>query len=213
MFLTKKAIERAVNFEEIHLRQHNSTLSQDFKIGPNSVDVTLAPKLIVYDEPVLDMRNKPKTREIIIPEEGLLLTPGVLYIGATNETATSHRFVPMFEGRSSIGRLGIHTHITAGFGDIGWGYEITTTWDKHKNTFLRHEQRQNGPVVEVERYYFEPLYPTWTLEIAVVQPVIVYPNVRIGQVYFVEPSGQITHYEGKYSTQRDPQPSLLHKDF
>jgi dCTP deaminase len=45
----------------------------------------------------------------------------------TNESAISHRYIPMFEGRSSIGRLGINTHITAGFGDVGWGFEKVKT--------------------------------------------------------------------------------------
>jgi dCTP deaminase len=58
-----------------------------------------------------------------IPEEGLVLTPNQLYLGRTIERTETHNLVPMIEGRSSIGRLGLFVHVTAGFGDVGFcGY-------------------------------------------------------------------------------------------
>ena len=58
-----------------------------------------------------------------IPKEGLLLQPGTLYLGRTLEYTETHGMVPMLEGRSSVGRLGLFVHVTAGFGDIGFcGY-------------------------------------------------------------------------------------------
>ncbi len=161
-------------------------------LGPNSYDVCLNPNLLIYDlEPgqCLDMKKENRTKSLSIPEEGLILEPGKLYLGCSNETATSHRFVPMFEGRSSIGRLGINTHITAGFGDVGWGY----IFDAEKK-----------PICQ---------FPTWTLEIEVVHPIRVYPNVRIGQVYFMRPEGELTFYKGKYTLQKAPQASRLYQDF
>ena len=120
MVLTGPEIIRQIEAGDIHIAPF--TPAHD---GPNSYDVTLNARLLVYDlapgEP-LDMKRDNPTRALTIPAEGLVLEPGVLYIGCTNETATSKAFVPMFEGRSSIGRLGINTHITAGFGDVGWGY-------------------------------------------------------------------------------------------
>jgi dCTP deaminase len=63
-----------------------------------------------------------------IPEEGLVLQPGKLYLGRTVEFTETTNYVPMLEGRSSIGRLGLFIHITAGFGDVGfrgfWTLEI-----------------------------------------------------------------------------------------
>lgn len=161
-------------------------------LGPNSYDVTLNARLLTYDlgeGGALDMKRDNPTRALDIPDAGLVLEPGVLYIGCTNETATSKSFVPMFEGRSSIGRLGINTHITAGFGDVGWGYLP----DGDGNLVCQ--------------------FPTWTLEIEVVHPIRVYPNVRIGQVYFIRPEGRLQFYKGKYSAQRAPQASQLYKDF
>ncbi len=186
MFLTRKAIQEAVENGEITI----SPFCPE-NLSPNSIDVTLNKNLLVYtlENGELDMKRENPTRHLEIPEEGLVLQPGTLYIGMTNESAISNRYIPMFEGRSSIGRLGINTHITAGFGDIGWGFEK----DAEGKTICN--------------------YPTWTLEIAVVHPVRVYPNVRIGQVYFVEPKGEIEWYSGKYGKQRMPQASCAYKDF
>ena len=58
-----------------------------------------------------------------IPPEGLVLQPNQLYLGRTVERTETHNLVPMIEGRSSIGRLGLFVHVTAGFGDVGFcGY-------------------------------------------------------------------------------------------
>jgi dCTP deaminase len=44
-------------------------------------------------------------------------------LGRTVERTETHNFVPMIEGRSSVGRLGLFVHVTAGFGDVGFcGY-------------------------------------------------------------------------------------------
>ena len=59
----------------------------------------------------------------MIPPEGFLLSPGTLYLGRTLEYTETDGFVPMLEGRSSVGRLGLFVHVTAGFGDVGFhGY-------------------------------------------------------------------------------------------
>ncbi len=98
------------------------------QLNPNSYNLRLHDELLVYDDSPLDMRRNNRAHKIRIPPEGLDLTPNRLYLGRTLEyTATDH-FVPMLEGRSSIGRLGLFVHITAGFGDIGfrgfWTLEI-----------------------------------------------------------------------------------------
>jgi dCTP deaminase len=52
-----------------------------------------------------------------------VLTPNQLYLGRTAERTETHNLVPMIEGRSSVGRLGLFVHVTAGFGDVGFcGY-------------------------------------------------------------------------------------------
>ena len=74
-------------------------------INPNSYNVSLAPDLLVYTEPVLDMKSPNSTKELTIPESGLELHPNKLYLGRTAEYTETRNFVPMLEGRSSIGRL------------------------------------------------------------------------------------------------------------
>jgi dCTP deaminase len=93
------------------------------QLNPNSYNLTLHNEVLVYDNEVLDMKKENTASKIIIPEEGMLLEPGKLYLGRTIEYTETNKYVPMLEGRSSIGRLGLFVHITAGFGDVGFsGY-------------------------------------------------------------------------------------------
>ena len=92
-------------------------------LNPNSYNLRLHDEILVYEERELDMRRPARTQRLAIPEEGLLLEPGRLYLGRTLEYTETHGFVPMLEGRSSVGRLGVFVHVTAGFGDVGFcGY-------------------------------------------------------------------------------------------
>lgn len=93
------------------------------QLNPNSYNLRLHNELLVYTDPVLDMKKLPGTEKITIPEDGFELQPGKLYLGRTVEYTRSEAVVPMLEGRSSIGRLGLYIHVTAGFGDVGFsGY-------------------------------------------------------------------------------------------
>ena len=93
------------------------------RLNPNSYNLTLHKELLVYEEVVLDMRRPNRVSRIELPDEGLVLQPNRLYLGRTAERTETHRLVPMIEGRSSIGRLGLFVHVTAGFGDVGFcGY-------------------------------------------------------------------------------------------
>ena len=113
------------------------------------------------------MKKPLATEKIIIPEEGLTLKTNKLYLGRTVEYTKTRNLVPMLEGRSSIGRLGLFVHVTAGFGDVGFeGY--------------------------------------WTLEIFCVQPVKIYPNVEICQIYYHSVEGDHeTYTSGKYQKNKE----------
>ena len=145
-------------------------------LNPNSYNITLNNELLVYDCDVLDVKKENPTKKIIIPEEGLVLEPGKLYLGRTNEYTETYDLVPCIDGRSSIGRLGLYIHVTAGFGDVGF----------------------KG---------------TWTLEIQCIQPIRIYPNIRIGQIYYQHAQGKKTNYNGKYMGQIDVQKSKMNEDF
>ncbi|MFI4875075.1 MAG: dCTP deaminase [Blastopirellula sp. JB062] len=92
----------------------------DSRVNPNSYNLTLHDELMVYEEIVLDMKKPHRVRRLRIPEEGVVLSPNQLYLGRTNERTETHNLVPMIEGRSSVGRLGLFVHVTAGFGDVGF---------------------------------------------------------------------------------------------
>ncbi len=98
------------------------------RINPNSYNLRLNNELLVYTDEVLDMKTPHETELLVIPNEGLLLQPGRLYLGRTLEYTKTSGYVPMLEGRSSVGRLGLCIHVTAGFGDVGfagfWTLEI-----------------------------------------------------------------------------------------
>lgn len=113
--LTGEMIDAEVAAGAIEISDYDKS-----RINPNSYNLTLNKNLLVYDEEVLDFKRKNKTKKIVIPSTGLVLQPNVLYIGRTNEVCYTDKYIPMLNGRSSIGRLGICVHVTAGFGDIGW---------------------------------------------------------------------------------------------
>ncbi|MBC8531655.1 dCTP deaminase [Gehongia tenuis] len=98
------------------------------RLNPNSYNLRLHNQLLVYDTDVLDMKTPMPTQTLNIPEEGLILEPNRLYLGRTLEYTKTNNLVPMLEGRSSVGRLGLFIHATAGFGDVGfsgyWTLEI-----------------------------------------------------------------------------------------
>lgn len=92
-------------------------------LNPNSYNLRLYHEMLVYDHSVLDMKTDNPWHKIEIPEDGYLLCPGKLYLCRTVEYTQTLGYVPMLEGRSSVGRLGLFVHITAGFGDVGFkGY-------------------------------------------------------------------------------------------
>ena len=99
------------------------------KLGTNSYDVHLGKWLAVYEDEILDAKTHNKIKTFEIPDQGYILQPGTLYLGVTWEYTETRNFVPFLEGKSSIGRLGIDIHATAGKGDAGfcnnWTLEIS----------------------------------------------------------------------------------------
>ena len=109
--------------KSIHQQLGKSITIDPFRteqLNPNSYNLRLHHDLLVYDQAHLDMKQENTAHKVTIPEEGLLLEKDKLYLGRTLEYTETNRYVPMLEGRSSIGRLGLFVHITAGFGDVGF---------------------------------------------------------------------------------------------
>ncbi len=122
MILSGLEIEKRLG-KDIHIEPYDRR-----QLNPNSYNLKLHNQLLVYKNTTLDMKVPNETESITIPESGLLLQPGLLYLGRTHEYTETQNLVPMLEGRSSIGRLGLYIHVTAGFGDVGfkgfWTLEI-----------------------------------------------------------------------------------------
>jgi dCTP deaminase len=109
--------------EEIRSRLDTDISIDPFKpanLNPNSYNLSLHDELLTYEEVVLDMAKKNRIHRLTIPPSGLTLQPNKLYLGRTAERTETRNLVPMIEGRSSIGRLGLFVHVTAGFGDVGF---------------------------------------------------------------------------------------------
>ncbi|MDR2641932.1 MAG: dCTP deaminase [Planctomycetaceae bacterium] len=98
------------------------------RVNPNSYNLRLHNELMIYTDPVLDMRARHQTERLAIHEDGIVLESNRLYLGRTVEYTKTRNYIPMLEGRSSVGRLGLYVHVTAGFGDVGfsgfWTLEI-----------------------------------------------------------------------------------------
>ena len=206
--LTGNEIHRQVRGGNIIIEPFNPEF-----LGPNSYDLHLGDTLLVYDHgyfhrggrstsrvPIVDPLDKgmytaidscnpPDTIEVpkvkvatAIGErrEGWLLIPGRLYIGVTEEWTKTVGFVPRIDGRSSLGRLGVFCHVTAGLGDNGF-------------------------------------QGTWTLELTVVEPVVLYPGSRLFQITYETLKGKQTFYgqteneSGRYQDQVDPTPTRIHQ--
>lgn len=98
-------------------------------LGTNSYDVHLARFMAVYTDDMLDAKVHNHIKHFEIGPEGFVIHPGEIYLGVTEEYTETHRAVPFLEGKSSVGRLGIDIHATAGKGDVGycntWTLEIS----------------------------------------------------------------------------------------
>lgn len=124
MILTDKKILEAIERREIVIEPFRREC-----LGTNSYDVHLGKYLAVYQDRVLDAKRHNPVTHLEIGDEGFVLQPGTLYLGVTEEYTETHNSVPFLEGKSSVGRLGIDIHATAGKGDVGfsnhWTLEIS----------------------------------------------------------------------------------------
>ena len=117
--------------KEIESRIDNDIIIEPFdkkRINPNSYNLSLHNELLIYKDSTLDMKKDNEVEKLTISSGGLVLETNRLYLGRTVEYTETKDLVPMLEGRSSIGRLGLFVHVTAGFGDVGfkgfWTLEI-----------------------------------------------------------------------------------------
>lgn len=149
MILSGPEIKKYIEMTEPEFTESNGVRGihiddfNDVRLNPNSYNLRLG-KLVKSVRPrglpgkhtndgAFDTRNPIETTEIVefqLSEQGAILKPGELWLGTTVERTETHGFVPAVEGRSSLGRLGLFVHVTAGFGDDGfcghWTLEMTS---------------------------------------------------------------------------------------
>lgn len=117
---------------------------KDEHIGPCSIDVHLGNMLYVYNiSPYvpIDPINPPELIPVPPQNGAWRLDPGVLYLGHTKEWTSTVGLVPDCNGRSSIGRLGVRIHATAGWGDPCFRGHWTLEIDCVQRVLLRPGMR------------------------------------------------------------------------
>jgi dCTP deaminase len=162
MILTDTAIRTAIEKGEIVIEPFRAEC-----LGTNSYDVHLGKHLATYSDRILDARRHNKVVHFEIPEEGYVIQPGTLYLGVTEEYTETHNSVPFLEGKSSVGRLGIDIHATAGKGDVGfcntWTLEISCVQPVRIYAGMPIGQLIYFSIDgDVERYYHNKANPKYT---------------------------------------------------
>ncbi len=101
-------------------------------LQPSSVDVRVSHEFRVFHNnrhPYIDVRRplEDLTELVtVVPDEPFILHPGEFVLGSTLErVAVPDDLVARLEGKSSLGRLGLLIHSTAGYVDPGWDGQIT----------------------------------------------------------------------------------------
>ena len=160
-------------------------------VQPSSVDLHLDRRFRVFRNsryPFIDVRqDQPDLTELVEIEEEqpFILHPGEFVLGSTLERVSlPDDLVARLEGKSSLGRLGLLIHSTAGYVDPGWDGNLTL-------------ELSNVANLPITLYYGMKIGQISFQQMS--SPVdVAYGDERIGS---------------KYRGQRDPTASLYHRDF
>jgi dCTP deaminase len=160
-------------------------------IQPSSVDLHLDRRFRVFRNsryPFIDVRqDQPDLTELVEIEgdQPFILHPGEFVLGSTLERVSlPDDLVARLEGKSSLGRLGLLIHSTAGYVDPGWDGNLTL-------------ELSNVANLPITLYYGMKIGQISFQRMS--SPVeVAYGDARIGS---------------KYRGQRDPTASLYHRDF
>lgn len=166
MVLSDRDIKKAIKEKNLSIKS-----PFDLKFQPSSLDVHIAPTILIFSRrrihnAVIDLKrpvDEYMEYEVMDPEKGAVIHPREFILGVTSEWfELGNQLLANVEGKSSLGRLGLVIHATAGFVDPGWAGHIT-------------------------------------LEITNLteQPMIIYPNMPIGQIRFSMLSTPAEHMYGE----------------
>ena len=185
MVLSDRTIQRLLDEGRIEIDPYDPSLLQ-----PSSVDVRVDRLFRVFRNnraPFIDVKKEQDLTELveIDEQEPFILHPGEFVLGSTLERVRlPDDLVARLEGKSSLGRLGLLIHSTAGFIDAGWDGHVTLELSNVANL-----------------------------------PITIYPEMKIGQLSFVQMAEPTDHPYGssglgsKYQGQRGPTPSRYWRNF
>jgi dCTP deaminase len=100
-------------------------------VQPSSIDLHVDAEFRVFRNnryPYIDVKQDQDLTELVEvkPDEAFILHPGEFVLGSTAErVALPDDLVARLEGKSSLGRLGLLIHSTAGYVDPGWDGFLT----------------------------------------------------------------------------------------
>ena len=186
MVLADRTIARFLEEGRIEIDPYDESLLQ-----PSSVDVRVDRFFRVFHNnryPYIDVREQQEDlTELVEVDDGtpFVLHPGEFVLGSTLERIRlPDDLVARLEGKSSLGRLGLLIHSTAGFIDPGWDGHVTLELSNVANL-----------------------------------PITIYPEMKIGQISFLQMTTPAEHPYGtgaagsKYQGQRGPTPSRYYLNF
>ena len=186
MVLSDRSITRLIDEGRIVIDPYDPALMQ-----PASLDVRVDRLFRVFRNnryPYIDVKREQEgLTELVEVEDGdpFILHPGEFVLGSTLERVKlPDDLVARLEGKSSLGRLGLLIHSTAGFIDPGWDGHVTLELSNVANL-----------------------------------PITIYPEMKIGQLSFVQMAEPTDHPYGssglgsKYQGQRGPTPSRYWRNF
>ena len=127
MILSDRSIREAVTAGRIIIDPFD-----DACVQPSSVDLHLDPRFLVFRNHTMGLIDVRKdlsdlTEEVSFSEENpFILHSGEFVLGSTSErVGIPDDLVARLEGKSSLGRLGLLIHSTAGYVDAGWDGQLT----------------------------------------------------------------------------------------
>jgi dCTP deaminase len=184
--LSDATIVRALAEGRIEIDPYDEALLQ-----PSSVDVRVDRFFRVFHNnryPFIDVKVEQEELTELVEVDGdhpFVLHPGEFVLGSTLERVRlSNDLVARLEGKSSLGRLGLLIHSTAGFIDPGWDGHVTLELSNVANL-----------------------------------PITIYPEMKIGQISFMQMTEPATTPYGsaeigsKYKGQKGPTASRYWKNF
>ena len=116
------------DFQIRHIAQQGAIQPFDEQnLQPSSYDLTLSDEFVVQTGgEITPEQGSYQVKKTKISTDSFYLNPGDFVLGVTRETINCGKeFAARFEGKSSLGRIGLCTHITAGFIDPGFSGQIT----------------------------------------------------------------------------------------